>query len=96
MARGKSCGGPRGIKPDTRMVPRNFEIIPMTAYDAWLPWMYQYGVGGLLTGATLILSLKTGALDLDRKGDKRLMRFLLLGYFGFCALHAIWIFGVYP
>lgn len=68
----------------------------MTAFDAWLPWMYQYGVGGVLAAATIVLSLKSGALDLVRRADKRLLACLTAGYFGFCLLHAGWIFGVYP
>jgi len=68
----------------------------MTAFDAWLPWMYQYGVGGLLAALTLVASLKAGALDISRKADKQLLVWLLCGYFGFCTVHAIWIFGVYP
>ncbi len=68
----------------------------MTAIDAWLPWIYQYGVGGVLAAATIAAALKFGALDTERKADKRLLTCLAAGYFSFCAIHAVWIFGVYP
>jgi hypothetical protein len=68
----------------------------MTAFDAWLPWLYQYGVGGVLAAATAAFSIKVGAVDLDRKRERRLAACLAAGYFGFMAVHAVWIWAVYP
>ena len=33
--------------------------------DAWLPWLYQYGVGGIVFFVTIALVLRAGALPLS-------------------------------
>lgn len=57
----------------------------------WLPWAYQYAVGGALAAATFALALRTGALRLGRRHDRRLAGVLALGYLGSALIHAVWI-----
>jgi len=58
---------------------------------AWLPWIYQYGVGGLAFIGTIIAAFRTGALRSDRAQDRRLLAVLTAGYLGFALVHALWI-----
>ncbi len=60
----------------------------------WLPWFYQYGVGGLMAAGTILLAWRAGALSLSRPGDRRLLAALAAGYLSFAVLHAVWIFVV--
>ena len=57
----------------------------------WLPWFYQYGVGGTLFVVTLTIAVRSGALDLKRRHDRKLTAFMATALVGFAALHAIWI-----
>ena len=57
----------------------------------WLPWVYQYGVGGIFVASTLALAWRSGALKIDRPEDKRLALALAAGYIGFALIHAVWI-----
>ncbi len=57
----------------------------------WLPWAYQYGIGGIFVVSTLVLALRSGALKADRPGDKRLAFALAGGYLAFALIHAVWI-----
>lgn len=60
----------------------------------WLPWAYQYAVGGALAAATFALALRTGALRLGRRHDRRLAAVLAAGYLCSAAIHALWIGAV--
>jgi hypothetical protein len=57
---------------------------------AWLPYIYLYGVGGLLFGSGLIITLKSGSLDLKRPGHKAWLAILLFGFIWFMVMHALW------
>ena len=59
--------------------------------NTWLPWIYQYGVGGLIFAVSVIVVLRSGALRLDRSIDRRLLIALAIGLLGFMAGHAAWI-----
>ena len=41
----------------------------MTFSHAWLPYIYFYGVGGLLFCSGLIITIKSGSLNLTLRGD---------------------------
>jgi ABC-type Mn2+/Zn2+ transport system permease subunit len=57
----------------------------------WLPWIYQYAVGGVIFVISLVIALRTGALRLDRSIDRRLLIALVTGLLVFMAGHAAWI-----
>jgi drug/metabolite transporter (DMT)-like permease len=57
---------------------------------AWLPYIYLYGVGGLLFGSGLIITIKSGSLDLKRPGHKNWLVVLIFGFIWFMVMHALW------
>ncbi len=57
---------------------------------AWLPYIYLYGVGGLLFGSGLIITIKSGSLDLKRPGHKNWFVVLIFGFIWFMVMHALW------
>ena len=59
--------------------------------NTWVPWIYQYGLGGLIFVGSLVLAVRTGALRLDRWFDRRLLIALAVGLLAFMTGHAIWI-----
>ena len=59
--------------------------------DKWIPWLYQYGVGGLIFFATITLAIRSRALRLADRADRRLLAVLLAGFFMFLAIHGLWI-----
>ncbi len=59
--------------------------------SAWPQWLYQYGVVAVLFTATVVLSVKTGALQLRRGADRGLLLALVAGLLAFMAIHAVWI-----
>ena len=63
--------------------------------EKWFAFIYQYGVGGLLFFSSVGFAVKTRALDPASRLDRRLLTILLAGYFGFLALHGIWIASIH-
>ena len=57
---------------------------------AWLPYIYLYGVGGLLFGSGLVITIKSGSLDLKRPGHKMWLAVLIFGFIWFMVMHALW------
>ena len=57
---------------------------------AWLPYIYLYGVGGLLFGSGLLITIKSGSLDLKRQGHKMWLAILIFGFIWFMVMHAVW------
>jgi hypothetical protein len=57
---------------------------------AWLPYIYLYGVGGLLFGSGLLITIKSGSLDLKRPGHKNWLVILIFGFIWFMVMHALW------
>ena len=57
----------------------------------WLQWLYQYGIGGLFFGATLVVALHSGAVRWSRGRDRRLVLALIAALFAFMSVHAAWI-----
>lgn len=56
----------------------------------WLPYIYLYGVGGLLFGSGLLITIKSGSLDLKRPGHKMWLAILIFGFIWFMVMHAVW------
>lgn len=60
----------------------------------WVPWLYQYSVGGLLFFATLWAAMRCGALRREDFSDRWLLRILVAGFFAFLVVHGFWIVAV--
>ncbi len=63
----------------------------MTFQHTWLPFIYLYGVGGLIFafGMTLIYKMKT--IDLQKKRDRYWNKIMYAGLFYFMIIHAVMI-----
>lgn len=59
--------------------------------EKWLPWLYQYGVGGLVFFLSLWAAIRGGALKPKSETDRKLLIVLVAGYFAFLAVHGLWI-----
>ncbi len=57
---------------------------------AWLPYIYLYGIGGLLFTIGLIVTIKSGSLDLKRQHHRNWLLILLYGFIYFMVMHALW------
>ena len=57
----------------------------------WLPFLYLYGVGGIVFTLGMILILKTKALRLNFKRHKIWLWLLLYGVIFWSSLHATFI-----
>jgi len=58
----------------------------------WLQIEYQYLVGGLFFASTLYLAFREKGSSLDHPEDRRMLRVLIGGYFGYLALHLTWAY----
>ena len=56
----------------------------------WLPYIYLYGVGGLLFLSGVIITLKSGSLDLKRPTHRIWFSVLIFGFIWFMVMHALW------
>lgn len=62
--------------------------MPELPFDrVWLPYLYLYGVGGILFLGGLYLVLRSGALDLKRPSHRRWLGVLVFGLFWYMGLH---------
>ncbi len=59
--------------------------------SVWYPWLYQYGVGGVIFVVSVVLLLRSGALNLRHLPHRFLLGALIAGLLGFAAFHAFWI-----
>ena len=57
----------------------------------WLPFLYLYGVGGIVFTLGMILILKTKALRLNFKRHQKWLWLLLYGFIFWSSLHAAFI-----
>ena len=57
----------------------------------WLPFLYLYGVGGIVFTLGMILILKTKALRLNFKRHQKWLWLLLYGLIFWSSLHAAFI-----
>jgi hypothetical protein len=53
----------------------------------WLPYIYLYGVGGIFFVIGLIITNKSGAMDLKKKKHRFWFKILIFGFFYYMALH---------
>lgn len=60
--------------------------------SVWLPYLYQYLVGGGLFLLAIVVAIRKGALDLQSLADRRLLRMLLLGLTLYALLHGSWVY----
>lgn len=58
-------------------------------FQTWLPYIYLYGVGGLLFGIGLVVIRKSGALNLELKRHRYWYKVMVFGFFYFMILHAV-------
>ncbi len=56
----------------------------------WLPYIYLYGVGGLLFLTGVIITVKSGSLDLKRQSHRTWFQVLFFGMIWFMVMHALW------
>jgi hypothetical protein len=56
---------------------------------SWLPFIYLYGLGGLLFVFGIIITLKAGSFDLSRYSHKKWMWVLLFGFVWYLMIHAL-------
>jgi hypothetical protein len=56
----------------------------------WLPYIYLYGVGGLLFLIGVVVTVKSGSLDLKRKSHRTWFAILFFGMIWFMVMHALW------
>ena len=59
--------------------------------DAWLPYLYQYGISAVLVVGVIVSALRTGALDLTCRDDRRTLWVVAGGFLSYAALVAVWI-----
>ena len=59
--------------------------------DPWLPWLYQYSVGGVFFFATIAVVLRSGALPLSVRANRMVLGVIVLGYFALATIHGVWI-----
>ncbi len=57
----------------------------------WLQLAYQYVVGGLFFGVSLILCFGRGASIMANRSDSRTLKVCLVGIAGYLLFHVIWI-----
>lgn len=62
----------------------------LSFFDAWLPFLYLYGVGGFAFFTGIVIVRKSGAIDLTKKRHKFWYRVMIAGYFYFVAIHFLW------
>ncbi|HEX7357887.1 MAG TPA: hypothetical protein VF270_09285 [Ignavibacteriaceae bacterium] len=53
----------------------------------WLPYIYLYAAGGIFFVAGLIITKRSGAMDLSKKKHRFWFKILIFGFFYYMALH---------
>jgi len=53
----------------------------------WLPFIYLYGVGGIFFVIGIIITKKSGAMNLNSKKHRFWFKILLFGFIYYMALH---------
>ncbi len=56
---------------------------------SWLPFIYLYGLGGILFVAGIFITLKAGSFDLKRSSHKKWMWILMFGFVWYLTMHAL-------
>ena len=55
---------------------------------SWLPFMYQYGLGGLLFIAGIMITIRSGSLNLNKTSHWRWFWTLIFGLAWYMCIHA--------
>ncbi|MBZ0179313.1 MAG: hypothetical protein K8F36_08480 [Melioribacteraceae bacterium] len=58
-------------------------------FDSWLPFIYLYGVGGVLFTTGMVLISKSKSLDLRKKIHKFWFKVLIFGFIYFMLIHGL-------
>jgi len=64
----------------------------MDFYRTWLPFIYLYGIGGIVFIVGLFLILRTNALRPSYLRHKKWLWLLIYGFFFWAGLHAFFIY----
>jgi hypothetical protein len=56
-----------------------------------MPWLYQYGVGGVFFIVSIWLTLRSGALNRERYSHRFTLAALCAALSAFLLIHAAWI-----
>lgn len=62
-------------------------MLPFT--HSWLPFLYLYGLGGLLFLAGIIITLRSGSLNLKWPQHKKWLVILIFGFIWYFAIHGL-------
>jgi len=57
----------------------------------WTSHLYKYGFGAVFFFTGVFIVLKNGACNLKRYQDRLWFRYLIIGFFWYLILHALWI-----
>lgn len=57
----------------------------------WLPFLYQYGISGIVFAVGIVLAIRTKALDLNYAHERWTLAQLLAGFAAMMALHGLMI-----
>ncbi|HIA39210.1 MAG TPA: hypothetical protein EYN86_06920 [Planctomycetes bacterium] len=60
---------------------------------SWLPYIYLYGVGGILFLGGMFLIFRSKACDWSRPTHRRWAKVLIFGYFWYATLHGVQIYA---
>ena len=63
--------------------------------NAWIPYLYQYGISAFLVAVVAVISIRTKALDLKRSDDARTLLFVILGFVFYAFLHGLWLYAAW-
>jgi hypothetical protein len=67
-------------------------MIDLSAMESpWIPYVYQYILGGILFALGILIPLNKKALRLKRQEDRWTLRFLIVGFIIYATVHAVWI-----
>lgn len=59
---------------------------------SWLPFIYQYGLGGIIFIVGIVLTLKAGIFSpKTNPKHKKWLSILILGYIWYLVMHGAWI-----
>jgi len=58
----------------------------------WIQIAYQYGIGGVFFAITLWLCFHQGGATLNHSQDRRMLKILLGGYFGYLVFNILWAY----
>ncbi|MBM4172255.1 MAG: hypothetical protein FJ214_10340 [Ignavibacteria bacterium] len=60
-------------------------------FDSWFPFIYLYVIGGFFFLVGLIISIKSGSLNMKNPRHRKWFWILIFGLFFFLTLHAFLI-----